>query len=177
MTNPTLDITAEREITGVEVTIRIRGTAAEPSLTLSSQPPLDQADILSLVAFGRPISQLGEGERTSLAARATTVAAGALATPLADSVARALDLDVFEIQTGEGVGAGTTVVVGRQVSDKLFVGFRHEFGTAGAQRLSFEYRLTEFLRIVSTISTGGDAADLSARTEAAGLDLIFVIRR
>ena len=177
MTNPTLDIIAEREIAGVDVTVRIRGTAAEPILTLASQPPLDQADILALVAFGRPISQLGTGERTSLAARATTVAAGALATPIADSVARALDLDVFEIQAGETIGAGPTVVVGRQVSDRLFVGFKHEFGTAGAQRLSFEYRLTQFLRIVSTISTGGDAADLSARTEAAGLDLIFVIRR
>ena len=48
MTNPTLDIIAEREIAGVDVTVRIRGTAAEPILTLASQPPLDQADICLL---------------------------------------------------------------------------------------------------------------------------------
>jgi len=177
MTNPALDITAEREIAGVAVTVHIRGTAAEPTLTLSSQPVLEEGDILALVAFGRPISQLGDGQKVSLAARAGTIAAGALATPLAASVARALDLDVFEIETNEGIGSGTTVLVGRQLSDNLFVGFRHKFGAEGGQRLTLEYRLTQFLRIVSTLAPGGDAATLSARTEGAGLDLIFVIRR
>jgi translocation and assembly module TamB len=177
MTNPALDITAEREISGVDVTVHIRGTAAEPTLTLSSQPVLDEGDILALIAFGRPISQLGDTQRISLAARAGTIAAGALATPLADSVARALDLDVFEIQTAEGIGAGTSVLVGRQLNDKLFVGFRHQFGQDGGQQLTFEYRLTQFLRVVSTIAPGGDAATLSARTAGSGIDLIFVIRR
>jgi autotransporter translocation and assembly factor TamB len=177
MTNPALDITAEREISGVEVTVRIRGTAAEPQLSLSSRPSLDEGDILALVAFGRPISQLGDAQRVSLAARAGTIAAGALATPLADSVARALDLDVFEIQAGDGVTSSTAVVVGRQVSDRLFVGFRHEFGGEGGQRLTFEYQLTEFLRLVSTIAPGGQSVSPTARTEAAGIDLIFVIRR
>lgn len=177
MTNPALDITAEREISGVEVTVRIRGTVAEPQLSLSSRPSLDEGDILALVAFGRPISQLGDAQRVSLVARAGTIAAGTLATPLADSVARALDLDIFEIQAGDGVSSSTAVVVGRQVSDRLFVGFRHEFGGEGAQRLTFEYQLTEFLRLVSTIAPGGQSVSPTARTEAAGIDLIFVIRR
>jgi autotransporter translocation and assembly factor TamB len=177
MTNPSLDITAERDISGVDVTVRIVGTAAEPQLSLSSRPSLDEGDILALVAFGRPISQLGDAQRVSLAARAGTIAAGALATPLADSVARALDLDVFEIQAGDGSFSSTAVVVGRQVSDKLFVGFRHEFGGEGSQRLTFEYQLTEFLRLVSTIAPGAQSVSPTARTEAAGIDLIFVIRR
>jgi translocation and assembly module TamB len=177
MTNPTLDITAEREIAGVEVTVRIRGTAAEPQLSLSSRPALEEGDIPALVAFGRPISQLADSQRSALAARVGTIAAGALATPLADSVARALDLDVFEIQAGDGVASSTAVLVGRQISDKLFVGFRHEFGGGGARQLTFEYQLTEFLRLVSTIAPGGESVSPTKRTEAAGIDLIFVIRR
>ncbi|NQW02838.1 MAG: translocation/assembly module TamB domain-containing protein [Acidobacteria bacterium] len=146
-------------------------------MTLSSQPPLDQGDILALVTFGRPIGQLADAQKVSLAARTGSIAAGALAAPLANSVARALDLDVFEIQAGDGLTSGTTVVVGRQVSDRLFVGFRHEFGPTGAQRVSFEYRLTEFLRIVSNITPGAQSVSPSVRTEMAGIDLILVIRR
>ena len=92
-------------------------------------------------------------------------------------MARALDLDVFEIQAGDGVTSSTALVVGRQVSDRLFVGFRHEFGGEGSQRLTFEYQLTEYLRLVSTIAPGGQSVSPTARTEAAGIDLIFVIRR
>jgi hypothetical protein len=177
MTNPSLDITAEREISGIDVSVQIRGTAAAPELTLRSQPPLEQGDILSLVAFGRPISQLMDTQRTDLAARAGAIAAGALAAPLTSSVGRALDLDVFEIESGAGVSGGASVVVGRRVSDSLFVGFRHQFGDEGGPRLTFEYRLTEFLRIVSTISPEGQPANLTSRAEGSGVDLIFVIRR
>ena len=176
-TNPTLDITATRDVSGVEVRARIQGTAMSPSLRLQSDPSLDEGDILALVVFNRPINQLGGGERVSLAARAGSLAAGALAGPIADSVARALDLDVFEIQTAEAGTVGATVTVGRQVSDRLFVGFKHEFGGEGTNRLTFEYRLTEFLRIVTSFAPGGQPANRTARTETAGIDLIFVIRR
>jgi hypothetical protein len=176
-TNPTLDITATREVSGVEVRAHIQGTAMSPSLTLQSDPSLDEGDILALVVFNRPINQLGGGERVSLAARAGSLAAGALAGPIADSVARALDLDVFEIQTAEAGTVGATVTVGRQVSDRLFVGFKHEFGGQGINRLTFEYRLSEFLRIVTSFAPGGQPANRTARTETAGIDLIFVIRR
>ncbi|MEO6224105.1 MAG: translocation/assembly module TamB domain-containing protein [Vicinamibacterales bacterium] len=177
MTNPVLDITAERKISAIDVTVRIRGTAAAPELTLQSQPPLEQGDILSLVAFGRPINQLVDSQRMELAGRAGAIAAGALAAPLASSVGRALDLDVFEIETGVGVSGGASVVVGRQFSPKLFVGFRHRFGAEGGERLTFEYQLTEFLRIVSSISPDGQAANFRSRAEGSGVDLIFVIRR
>jgi len=176
-TNPTLDITATREVSGVNVRARIQGTAMAPSLTLTSEPSLDEGDILALVVFNRPINELGQGEKVSLAARAGSLAAGALVGPLADSVARALDLDVFEIQTAEAGTVGATVLVGRQVSDRLFVGFRHEFGGEGTNRLTFEYRLTEYLRIMTSVAPGGQPANRSARTETAGIDLIFVIRR
>ena len=177
MTNPSLDITAEREISGIDVTVRIRGTAAAPELRLSSQPPLEEGDILSLVAFGRPISQLMDSQRTALAARAGAIAAGALAAPLANSVGRALDLDVFEIETGVGITGGASVLVGRHLSDNLFVGFRHRFGDEGGPSLTFEYQLTEFLRIVSTLSPGGLSDNPRSRTENSGIDLIFVIKR
>ena len=175
-TNPALDIVARREISGVTVDAHITGTAAEPELRLTSQPPLDEGDILSLVVFNQPINELGTDQKVSLAARAGNLAAGAVVGPLAASVARALDLDVFDIQTTGASNTGPVVTVGRQVSDRLFVGFRHEFG-ANANGLTFEYRLTEYLRVVTSLSPGAQSVSPSLRAEAAGIDLIVVIRR
>ena len=45
------------------------GTMKEPELSFSSNPPLDQADILSLIVFNQPINELGEGQQVSLAER------------------------------------------------------------------------------------------------------------
>src|SRR4030095_13420795 len=94
-------ITAKRLIpnTGVEARIRVTGTARVPELQLSSTPPLDESDILSLIVFNRPVNELGTGERSSLAATAGGIATGFIASPLGASIGKALDLDLFEIST------------------------------------------------------------------------------
>jgi hypothetical protein len=113
----------------------------------------------------------------SLATRAGTLAARALATPIADSVARALDFDVFEIAPTEDIEGGAVLTVGRQVSDKLFVGFRQQFGSEDSSQVSFEYRLNEFLRIVTSFAQGTERSRTLPRAERAAADFIFVIRR
>jgi autotransporter translocation and assembly factor TamB len=96
--NPAIDIRARRIISGVETFVRVQGTAKQPELSFSSNPPLDQADILSLIVFNQPINELGEGQQASLTERATALAGGYLATGLSRSISNALELDEFEIQ-------------------------------------------------------------------------------
>jgi len=175
--DPAIDVTAERRIGAVTANVRVTGTARTPEIALSSTPPLDQGDVLSLIVFNQPMNSLGATERVSLATRAGTLAARALATPIADSVARALDLDLFEIQPNEDAGTGATITVGRQLNDRLFVGFRQDFGSGDVSQVSFEYRLNEFLRIVTSFAQGADRARSVPRAESAGIDLFYVIRR
>jgi translocation and assembly module TamB len=174
-TNPTLDVDAEREISGVTANVHLGGTLERPELVLTSTPALDQGDILALVVFGQTMNTLPSSQRVSLAARAGIIAAGAIATPLSDSVARALDLDQFEIRPAESA-TGASVIVGRQVNERLFVGFEQEFGSDEVSQVNFEYRVNEFLRIVTSFAQGGTNSLRSRRAEAAGIDLIFVIR-
>ncbi len=108
--NPTLQIVAKREISGVLTQVNLRGTVRSPELTLSSQPPLDEADILSLIVFNQPVNALGQNERVGLVERAGELAAGYVTAPLADSIADALDLDLFEIRTVGESGVGTLAV-------------------------------------------------------------------
>src|SRR5205085_8475573 len=127
--DPGLQVSAQRIISGVTAIVNIRGSARQPSVTLSSSPPMDEADVLSLIVFNQPINQLGEAERLNLVERAGTMAAGYLTTPLANSIAGALDLDLFEIRAAGGTSGQPTVAVGQQFGARLFVSFKQEFGS------------------------------------------------
>jgi translocation and assembly module TamB len=116
--NPDIDLRARRVISGVETFVRVQGTMRQPELSFTSNPPLDQADILSLIVFNQPINELGEGEQVSLAERATALAGGYLASGLARSIGNALELDEFEIQAGGDEGLGPSLTVGEQVGEK-----------------------------------------------------------
>ena len=177
--NPVLDVTATRQIpdTGVEARVRITGTALAPEVTLSSTPPLDQSDVLSLILFNRSINELGTGERASVAAAAGGIASGFIATPLGESIGRALNLDLFEINTttdGDTIGAGITV--GQQIGDRTFLKLRQQFGDRAYSEFLVEYRLTDFLRVAASAapetSNAGNRLG-QRRIERAGIDLIF----
>jgi autotransporter translocation and assembly factor TamB len=173
--DPALQVNAQRLISGVTAIVNIRGTARQPQVSLSSQPPLDEADVLSLIVFNQPINQLGEGERLNLAERAGGLAVGYLATPLANSIARALDLDIFEIRAGGGESGQPSVAVGQQFGSRLFVSFRQEFGSNDYSQLSLEYRINELLRLVSTVTQGSQRSHRTQRIDTTGLDLIYTL--
>jgi translocation and assembly module TamB len=175
--DPALDVTAERQIEGVTATVHVSGSLKEPQIALSSTPMLDQGDILSLIVFNQTMNELPTSQKTSLATRAGTLAARALATPIADSVARALDFDLFEVTPTDDASGGAILTVGRQINDKLFVGFRQQFGADEVSQVTFEYRLTQFLRIVTSFAQGTERVRTGPHTERAGGDFVFVIRR
>jgi translocation and assembly module TamB len=161
----------------VTAKVHITGTVKAPELQLSSEPPLEESDILALIIFNRPINELGTGERASLAATAGGIATGFLAQPLGESIGRALDLDLFEITTtteGGDLGAGLTV--GQQIGDRVFFKLRQTFGERTTSEFMVEYQLTDFLRLQATGApeTTGSANRIGQhRIEKAGVDMIF----
>jgi TamB, inner membrane protein subunit of TAM complex len=177
--NPVLDVTATRMIpdTGVEAKVRITGTLDKPELALSSTPPLEESDVLALIVFNRPINELGTGERASLAATAGGIATGFIATPLGESIGRALDLDIFEITpTTEGDTLGAEVTVGQQIGDKTFFKLRQQFGERIYSEFLLEYQITDFLRLIGSAApepSGAANRIGQRRIELAGIDLIF----
>ena len=174
-TDPALQVDAQRVISGVTAIVNIRGTARQPQVRLSSQPPLDEADVLSLIVFNQPINQLGQGERLNLAERAGGLAVGYLASPLANSIADALNLDIFEIRpTGDESGR-PSIALGQQIGSRLFVSFKQEFGSEDFSLLSFEYRLNDLLRLVSTVTQGSQRSHRLQRLDTTGVDLIYTI--
>ena len=177
--NPVIDVTATRKIpdTGVEARVRITGTLEKPELALSSTPPLEESDVLALIVFNRPINELGTGERASLAATAGGLATGFIATPLGESIGRALDLDIFEITaTTEGDSLGAGVTIGQQIGDRTFLKLRQQFGERIYSEFLLEYQVSDFLRLVGAAAPEASGAANrigQRRIELAGIDLIF----
>jgi translocation and assembly module TamB len=173
--DPAIDLRASRDISGVEAIVRVQGTLRQPELSFSSNPPLDQADILSLIVFNAPVNELGEGQQVSLAERAGALAGGYLASGLARSIGSALELDEFEISAQGENGAGPSLTVGEQVGEHLFFRVRQGFGDAQATELILEYQIAEFLRLqASGAQIGGGVQRVQfRRIERGGLDLIF----
>jgi translocation and assembly module TamB len=173
--NPALDLTAMRVISGIETRVRITGRLREPQLQLSSNPPLDQADILSLIAFNQPVNQLGEGQRVSLAQRAAQLAGGFVVSPIVESIGDALQVDLFEVEGPTDAGNSASVTVGEQVGERLFVKFRQQFGAEDVSEFILEYQLAEYLRLQTSIAerSGAIRGSLTRRVERGGLDLIF----
>jgi autotransporter translocation and assembly factor TamB len=177
--NPLLDVSATRDIpnTGVEARIHVTGSVEAPQLRLSSDPPLEESDVLALIVFNRPVNELGTGERGSLAATAGGIATGFLAAPLGESIGRALDVDLFEITTTTDTGElGAGITIGQQIGDRAFFKLRQQFGEENITEFLIEYQLADFLRLQlsgSPESSNSGNRIGQRRVERAGIDLFF----
>ncbi len=177
--NPVIDVTATRKIpdTGVEARVRITGTLQKPEIALSSTPPLEESDVLALILFNRPINELGSTERASLAVTAGGIATGFIATPLGESIGRALNLDIFEVSaTSEGDSLGAALTIGQQVGNRTFLKLRQQFGERIYSEFLLEYQISDFMRLVGSAAPEASGAANrigQRRIELAGIDLIF----
>jgi autotransporter translocation and assembly factor TamB len=172
--NPILDLRTSRMIQGVEARVTVHGTLKQPDIVLSSTPPLEQADILSLIVFNQPINSLGAGQQVSLAQRAQQMATGALAGELASSVGNALGLDTFEINTSPDSGAAASLTVGQQLGQNLYVKVEQGIGGESQTNVILEYELTRWLRLRTNVLQGSSTQQqLFQRAQGSGADLLF----
>jgi len=140
--DPSLDIVAEYRAGNYLISAVVKGTAEKPTLTLASNPQLDQADILSLLLFNKPISALGKGEQISLQQNAISITSGFAAAQIGQAVSQALGLQELGVDI-------TNVSVSQDVSGKY------------GQEVSAEYQITSDWRFsVSTSTVGPDGVDL-----------------
>ena len=172
--DPLLDIRARRIISGVEARVNVRGSVKQPEIELSSTPPLEQADILSLIVFNQPLNQLGEGDQISLLQRAQSLAGGVLAGELAQSIGNVLGVDTFEINLAPESGGGPRLTVGQQVGQNLYLKVEQGIGQQSQTNFIIEYELTKWLRFRTNIIQGSFAQpQMFQKVQTSGVDLLF----
>lgn len=157
--DPLLDILARHRAPAYTIDARLTGTASKPVLTLSSDPALSQEDILAVLLFGRPASELSEAQQNSLGQRASEMASSLGITVVGRTVASAIGLDALGLQIEEL--SSSRARVGAYVGRNIFVALGQEFSGERGQELSIEYEfLPGWSVVASTTSQGTNSADL-----------------
>ncbi|MBZ8142644.1 DUF490 domain-containing protein, partial [Rubrivivax gelatinosus] len=152
---PRLDILAVRQDLDVRVGVTVQGSTTDPRVRLYSEPDMSEMDKLSWLVTGRASEGLGRADTAILQQAALALLAGESGGPSTGLLQR-LGLDELSVsQSGSGDARDTVVSVGKQLSDRLFVGYeRGVNATAGSWQLI--YRVAR--RFTVRAQTGDESA-------------------
>jgi translocation and assembly module TamB len=162
--DPSLDIIAQRQLPQYIVSANIGGTATKPTLTLTSDPVMSQADVLSVLMFGRPTSDLNGGQQASLQTQAATIAGSYAANQIGQSVADALGLQALQFSVENGMAA-----VGTYVTQDVFLSASQNVAPQAqqlpgqaSQKATISYYLTKHIQVDTSESRNdlGNASEL-----------------
>ena len=164
---PVLDVTAVytnvRE--QVKVSMNVQGQGKSISLVPSSQPPMSEAEIYTLLATGRRSLKRGAGSSEIGSAAAVSVLGSLAASQLQGAVNTKVGLDVVSVSAGEGgTLEGATLEAGKYITDELYLGYAGKTGAdPGRYENSNAFRLEyQFLPRWTLEAVYGDAKSGSA---------------
>ncbi len=134
--DPDLDILASYKVPDYTTYIKIGGNLSQPTLEIYSEPPLSQEDVLSVILFGRPASELTEGQDQALKMAGAQLVAEFAAARLG----QAFPVDAIFVHAGEspeerGVGFG------KYINERLYLFYYHHFGKEQAEEFKLRYEL------------------------------------
>lgn len=155
--DPTLDITADADVTGFSATIHVSGTGLHPEITFRSVPSLPEDELLSRLLFGTSIANLSAPEALQLASAVASLRAGAgggMNLDPINAVRRIVRLDRLRILPADPTtGQKTAVAAGKYIGRRTYVELITD--GQGYSATSVEFRITRWLSLLSTVSTVG----------------------
>jgi len=120
--SPVLDITAEVNRGDIIAQLRVVGAASSPSISLTSDPPLPEDEVLSRVLFGRALSEIKPSQAVQLASAARTLSgAQGPITQLTSGLRQSLGIDSLNIQSGDAGFTSSTVGLGKYLTDNIYL--------------------------------------------------------
>ncbi|HTP71365.1 MAG TPA: translocation/assembly module TamB domain-containing protein, partial [Burkholderiaceae bacterium] len=152
--NPRLDILAIRPNLDVRVGVAVTGPLQSVHVRLFSDPEMAEMDKLSWLMLGRPSEGLGRNDTALLQRAAVALLAGEEQGPT-DQLLNQLGLTDFSIRQGDSDTRETIVSLGRQLSQRWYVGYERSVNTTtGSWQLI--YRIAQ--RFTLRAQAGADNA-------------------
>jgi translocation and assembly module TamB len=169
--NPSVNLSATAGVTAVvprttgvlpgtqtyTITLTVNGRLEDPQLVFTSQPPLTQPDVVSVLTLGTTLGAVG----TELGERVQALAANQLLGFGARKLERTLGLEQIRItgdMAGVAVETGPHITVTKRLSRRLTLSLATAFRAINEQRVSAVYRLTRFFYLVGTTDQSGDSS-------------------
>ncbi len=159
-TEPDFDISGKTTIRTWDITLAVTGTPDALRVQLTSEPPLVQDDIVSLLILGKTSGELIEGEGGQ-SKSSTQLLTDLAASAFGDDIRKVTGLDLLEVDTREYEEDGNPeervnthstdrvkVTIGKNLSRRLTVKYAMESKDGElTQRTDAEYQLREHLLV------------------------------
>jgi translocation and assembly module TamB len=172
--NPSVNLEADYTFRDKErqkrvLTLSVGGTVKAPEISfVLDGTPLPEADAMSYLLFGQPFDNLNYGNQEGVSnAMPSRILTGLLSSQLSKTIGSTLNLDMIEIDAGDN-WQNTTFMVGKYITNDLFVTYQRSFGQAEnesitPETITLEYEITRrfFIRLIQ-----GDVKE-------SGLDVIL----
>ncbi len=163
--NPGVDVRARKTVADktrrnntIEVGVDVRGTADDLEFTLFSDPVMEESDILAYMVVGRARSDVGQQDESILNSAAIAMGLKGVG-GIFDDVSELILMDEMYIEGG--TEEDMSLVVGKHLTEKLFIGYGHNFfNQEGEVRLRFDLG-------------SGFSVESRSSGEATGADLLY----
>lgn len=150
--NPFLEIASETAVKGYNIKMNLDGQLDHFNMSLSSDPPLKEMDILALLTVGQTGGELKGLEGGVGASEATSFLTGKLQDVIEERLRSITGLDRFQIDPYVSKSTGTVepriTVSKRLLGEKLFVTYTTSVGSVEEQILKLEYFLGRNISLV-----------------------------
>jgi len=146
--DPQLAVSLEAQVGAYRVRIEVRGAASDPEIILVAEPELSQTDVMALLLFGQPATDLDTSQRgrmseeenpgkqlqQNLAALAVVFGTSGMQNTMSST------LGVDMVEFGAGTKGDSTLMVGKFITPRILVKYNQSLEKSG----------TYFMRILVT---------------------------
>jgi autotransporter translocation and assembly factor TamB len=150
--NPIIDLQAETKVREYTIQLTLSGSLDRIGISLLSDPPLEEADIITLMTLGRTTEGLVGHEAAITTGEAASFVTGQIQDAVEERVRRLTGFDRFQIDpylTSTGTSSGPRLTVGKSLfSDKLYITYSSNLGTSEDQFIRLEYIINKNLSLV-----------------------------
>ena len=162
--NPVMEIVAQTIVKGYNIRLSLEGQVERFNLSLVSDPPLEETDILSLLTIGQIGKQLKGLEGGIGAGEAASFLTGKVQDVFEERIKSITGIDRVQVDPYVSKSTGTVgprvTASKRLLGDKLFVTYTSAVGSTEEQVLKLEYILDKNVSLVGVRdekgSVGGD---------------------
>jgi outer membrane protein assembly factor BamA/autotransporter translocation and assembly factor TamB len=161
--NPLFDLNAETSVADYQISLRVEGTVDSFRYELTSDPPLSEPDIVSVLLTGRPVNTLGASSSAISPESVSAYLAGQLSQSLSTRFLGRVAPDLIAIDPLEEVATAggdpaTRVTLGKQITPDLRLTYSDLLGSGESASYQVDYRVGRNVGLVSERTPEGSIA-------------------
>ncbi|KAG1272366.1 hypothetical protein G6F65_011756 [Rhizopus arrhizus] len=161
VSDPRINIRAERRVGDVTAGIDVTGRAQQPRADVWSEPAMSQSEALAYLVLGRSLTGASSDQTQQVNAASAALSAGSGL--LASQLGAKLGLDDAGVSQSRALG-GSVIGVGKYISPKLYVGYGVSLVGAGSV-ITLKYLLRRGFDVEVESSTVENRGSINWRRE------------